>query len=187
MTVTTTTLALSAINVPVIGAAPTQEQWRSPIPRSQKIFGTTSSSVTVAGAGNEQALIVTANLPEGSAYVLVESAVSLVGADIADWQPSAFAALDDSVATPTYRDTFVADRGALWATGVTALGGTYRCHECPTQIVIPSAMDGGQLTYWIQNNVQDGVVMTCIAFFRFLVFDLNQAYFYGVNTPMLTR
>lgn len=187
MTVTTTTLALPASNFPYIGAAPTQEQWKTLIPRGEKIYGTTGSSVTVAGAGNEQALIVTANLPEGFAYVLVEASVSLIGADIADWQPAAFAALDDSVATPTFRDTFKADRGAIWATSTTALGGTYRCEDCPQKIIIPSAPDGGQLTYWIQNNVQDGVVMTAIAYFRFLVFDLNQAYYWAVNTPFPTR
>lgn len=184
---TITNIPLTAINFPYIGAAPTQDQWATPIPRSEKIFSTVATAVTAGGAGNEQAANVTAILPEGFAYVMVESVVSLIGVDIADWQKSAFATLDDSVATPTFRDTFIADRGEIWATSAILPGGTYRCSECPTKIIIPSAADGGRLQYWLQNNVQDGVAMSVIAFFRFLVFDLNQAYYWGVNTPLLTR
>lgn len=186
MTVTTTTLNLVGKNIPYIGAAPTQDQWQSIIPRAEKIYGTTSSSVTVAGAGNEQSLVVKCVLPEGFGYALVESSISLFGADIADWTPTAFAEMVDSVASPSYRDTFIADGSGIWATSTTALGRTYRCHECPSKIVIPAA-DGGQLIYRVFNSTQDGVVMTCYAYFRFLVFDLNQAYFWAVNTPIPTR
>lgn len=184
--VTATVIVLDAINFPYIGAAPTQQQWATAIPRSEKNFSLVSGAVTVAAAGNEQSLNISAVLPEGFSYVLVEATVALLGADVADWQTSAFATLDDSAAAPTFRDVFSMEGGAIWRTNVTSLGRTFRCSECPTKIIIPKS-DGGRCQFFLFNNVQDGAAMTVICFFRFLVFDLNQAYYYGVNTPTLTR
>lgn len=189
MAIETTTVLLTESSVPYIGAAPTRVQWPTNIPRSEKIFTAINFAVTVASGGDTQAIIVTCVLPEGFAYVMLEGAVQLTGADIADWNPAVFATLDDRTANPQLRDVYQVDRGGVASAGGAGAGLTtcYRCLNCPTKMLIPSASPGGQNRWVLENLVVDGAAMTVICYFRFLVFDLNQAYYWAVNTPMPVR
>lgn len=189
MAVVTSTVLLTESSVPYIGAAPTRDQWPTNIPRSEKIFTAINAAVTVAAGGDTQAIVMNQVLAEGFAYVMLEGAVQLSGADVADWNTAIFATLDDTTANPRFRDIYQVDRGGVSSVGGggAALSTCYRCTSCPTKMLIPSTSPGGQNRWVLENIVPDGVAMTVICFFRFLVFDLNQAYHWAVNTPLPVR
>lgn len=195
MAVVNTSINVAAGNmvmetIPYVGAGG-MDTVNTPIPRAEVNFQINDVDIPVATGGDTQRVLIKCVLPLSFAYVVQEISVySLYGVDAADWG-----------ATPTCRIRNTAIGGRTWAhsmdlwsrgvhsaSPITIKSRSYHL-SCPgelNRLVIPGT--DANLDINLVNDTADGTAMTIDGFLaRFLQFDINQAYFFGANTPIPVR
>lgn len=190
MGTTVTTFNPVPTNLPYTSPFNVQDSWASVIPRSELIFSIVSGAVAVEAGGDDQKLCVNANLPASNAYVLTDCSAGIFGADFADWDAAAELNLKDhqSSGSAAWRYNFEFVANGNTHSSSTNGGKLYQLNKPLTKVFLarPGATDAA-LRFCIMNLTVDGSAMTFDFFARFLVFELNQALLWTVNTPTPIR
>lgn len=197
MTLTTTTLAPKAELVPFISPVPSQDLWNSIIPRGEIIFSEIGTAIITGGAGNEQRIVITLNLPAGYAYAFREFSFYLEdvddAGDVNDWDDTgSFAIQSDSTSATASKWVWygqITKPAVAGHSTIILLNGTYQLgypEESLSKIIIP-AKAGAKASVQLFNVVQDGGAMYSNLYARFLQYDLNQAYRSILQTPVPVR
>lgn len=174
--------------LPFVGSGP-QQQYGSPIPRAEVTFSAQSTAVAASAAGDSQMLRITCTLPPSFAYVLQEvNLFELVGDDVGNWENCSSSRISNSAPTDTWvyaLNVCSSGKFEVAGFGVTKSwflepGGGLR------KVIIPgTACD---LVVHIGNDTLEQSSVSLGSFFaRFLVFDIQQAHNYVMNTPQIVR
>lgn len=193
MAIISTTATPLAERLALIAPVPSQDLWMTQIPRAEIIFRG-SPSITLAGVGDTQRFQIHCILPTGYAYVYIEGRVSLresVVGDLANWEDEAcFLIQDDSAGSGwSYPMRMTKEAvGAICQGSITLREAVFEPSSPPLKkvIVAPPGLTP-RLFFDVSNVSTNDAAMTSFFFFRFLQFDLNQAFFYAVNTPTSVR
>lgn len=189
MATTATTLTPEGKNFPLIGL--TRYDYPSNyIPRSELLFTIQAGAVTVAGAGEDQRLIVNCNLPRGWAYVLLEASMRVGGVDVADWDDCATCELYDDNGSGLNKK-FIAHMqfctDGISHTSTTLPQKTYALAHAIGKVFKCDGSSFGRFQTIIMNTTVDGTVMAVDLYARFARFDLEQAHHYAVSTTVPVR
>jgi len=162
------------------------DSWASNRPSAEVLFLDPGSAVTKGGVADDQRLLIQCFLPRSFAWVLTELNFRMTATDANDWDSVARAFLQDGTAAPSWSSNIRIQNDGVSHNSSLALTRSYFGTQLPKKVVIPSA-DDGLLEIKLFNVNLDGVAATIQFFARFLRYDLNQAYLWGVNTPALIR
>lgn len=188
MATTTTTIALTGRNFPLIGLTGYGYPSNA-IPRSELLFDGAANAITVAAAGEDQIVSITMSLPRGYAYVLLEATLRIYGADVADWDDCAGAELQDSDVSPQFlaHMSFCNPGGEVaHSAGGVALK-TYQVERPIQKVILCDRPGNGRLWVSCMNTTIDGVVMNCNMYARFARYDLEQARYFAVSAAVPVR
>lgn len=190
MALITTTLTPLATQLPFIAPAPSIELWETQVPRGEIVFVEQAAAITIAGVGDDQKLQINCDLPRGFAYVLVGSNMMITGADVAQWQNNASFRLRDSndaaSARWTIHQRYQAD-STVMTIGAT-LNKVYELEsKAVSKVILCNLSVPGQLKIQVRNITTDQAAGTVDFFARFFQYDLNQAFRWAVNSPVLVR
>lgn len=179
---------LGAINFPYIGLM-SGDYAQTFIPKSEVLFSLSAGTIVVAGAGEDQQVRVTCNLPRGWAYVFLEATLRITNADVADWDDCASSEMkDNDSGTVNFITHMTMCTGAGIAHASTTQPiKTYHVMNPINKVFLCNGAGDGRLRFVLHNLVIDGAAGTCDAYARFLRFELNQAHHYAVNTPVSVR
>lgn len=159
-------------------------------PQSEVRFEGVAESVTAGGVGNEQRLLIQANLPRNFAHALVDASIILKGADAGSLNFGASAVgFFQNAASPTIQYAM-----ELTSTNVAVTGSAinerrvYTPKAYPTVVMKPNTgADNNTANFQIFNATQNDVAIEVSFFFRFLQFTINQADQVGVNAMLPVR
>lgn len=180
MAVETTTITPAPTQYPVIGSGAPRPNF---IPRGEIAFFTENQIIAVPNTGDSQLVKVVSVLPPGFGYVLRYMSLHLSGVDIADWDTSLYACFRDQDNSKQLYDIGM-DSG-----NVNYLGGRVfvpRANSIPGKTII-SLGAGGEVCMHVANASIDGSAMTVRAEVVLLIFDLDQAYSWAINSPVSIR
>jgi len=193
MTTTTTSITAAASLFPFTGMV-AGELDRSSVPQAEVIYKILNGAVTVGGSGNEQRLDVTFEIPRNYAYAVVGVAVSItvVNGLTNSWDDDADLFIVDATGSGrtfeahmrfgsgpvldtlgTPRKTYAVDSGSF---------GLVR-----TIVVPPPNSTGQKFAITFENLTQDAPAALVQVFARALLYTIEQAHHFQVNTPMLVR
>lgn len=171
---------------------PLEETAYSNLPAGEVRFGTISQTLTAPGAGNEQSVTMSCELPQNYAYVLLELyaaiAAPAAGATGNNFEPGAFGILIDAPASN------VANQGVFF--GDTAHGSTFFTNGVENlcwnftrlpNLVLIAGSTTGLLQCNFMNFTQNETGYSITFHARLARYSINQAYNVEVNTPLLTR
>lgn len=195
MTVVNTQLNVAAGNmtmevIPYVGAGD-MGKVNTPIPRAEINFQVNSEAIAVATGGDSQRLLINCALPLSFAYVVQEISIyNLAGVDAGDWETVASCRIrNTAISGKTWAHSFdLWSRGTYSASPTTNTARSYHLSSPGdlNRLVIPGS--NANLDVGVSNPTVDGTAMSIDGFLaRFLQFDINQAYFYGANTPLPVR
>lgn len=187
MALTTTTFSPPGVQFPYIGIGVAAAQYITAIPSAEIVHTVRDEAITVAGSGNEQVVIITCDLPASFCYVLVESWFRITSDNADDWDQQAVANFTDSLTASVVTMPLIYDNDQLGRNSVAELSRTYGLKTVPSKLIVPTSNDDARVTVKIFNVVQNGGVGVMKFYARFLRFDRNQAQYWQVNTPVLTR
>lgn len=186
---TTTTNLTPAAELFGFTGLPGALQERSAVPRQEVIFNIIDGDITVAAGGADQDLSITCNLPVNFSYALMEVHLAINGADAADWGNSALAIWTDGDATDrTIACLFEGTSKGVAGTSSSSFGALSRQYtfaDKPTVILLPA--NEPKLVLKVANSTIDGAAMNTHFMARMLMFDIDQAHHWEVNTPMPIR
>jgi len=186
MATTLTFIAPPLKRLPLIAPIGEPDIWWTPYPKAEIVYNIQDGAITVAGAGEDQALVISCALPTSFAYVLQDLTMTIKAAgDIDDWRLAALAKLKDATAAAWELD-MVFEGSSLMGSAAAQLR-TYGLRTEPPQKMLLATGGGATLTITLDNPVIDGEAAEVDFFARFLQFDLNQGFRTSVNTPILTR
>lgn len=168
---------------------PNINEFNSYVPRQEIIFGTESGSVTLSGVGDTQSLFFRNVLPAGFAYAMSELSCMIqdtVAGQLDDWKaPTCY--ITDSDADPGYKVglTMRVDTTVL-SSGLTKQ--VWQVESPLKQLIIPR----GQATdAFVQvgsfNASTNKAALTFWGYARFFQYNLNQAHYWAVNSPVPVR
>lgn len=172
-----------------ISPTPPPNSWLTPIPRGEAIFSVFFDTIAAPSAGDSQSMSITCALPTTFAYILMEATVEIYDAEVgdtADWDPALRATVRESASQGEWIATPRMDAGAAFSISAILKGKVYQMLDPPKKMIIPK-VGGGEVFFAMQNTSVDGGPMTCNALVKLLEFDLNQAHYYAVNTPVPVR
>lgn len=189
MATTATLITLAAQAFPFIGIGVSAAQLITPIPSAEVVFNTPAAGlpITVASAGEDQALQVNCNLSRTFCYVLVEAFMRIDGIDANAWDKGAAATLFDSASVPTNMITTVMTNLELAHANSASQIRVYQLTAPPQKLIVPTGPDDAKFQVNVQNTTIDDGVGVCFFYARFLRYDRNQAQYWQVNTPVLVR
>lgn len=193
MAIVYTTFQTSSTNmtmevVPYMGAGD-MDKVNTPIPRAEINFIVTSGAITISGVGDTQELRFICALPNSYAYVVQEISIfQLYGDDIDAWENWGACRIKNNQSGKTWAHSM-----DLWSRGEynkDAIGSKNYHLSSPgelNRLIIPG-VGGANLQVTLSNVTTDQSAMVVDGFLaRFLQFDINQAYFFGANTPVPIR
>lgn len=187
MATITTSFTPEGLTFPYIGIGVDPAQFITMIPSAEVMFQITSGAVTLSGVGDDQKINIDCALPRSFAWALVESSLILKSVDAGDWDLNCRSWLVDATTNPVYNTPieYVSEGLAHDTTLQESL--TYTVRNLPTKIIVPHSTLDANFHVQLHNiTLNDAAgVMTFSA--RFLRYDLNQAHYFAVNTPLLTR
>jgi len=194
MAVVTTAFSVALGNmrmqtIPYVGGG-SMEKVNTPIPRAEINFEINNGAVTLSGVGDSQTIDITCVLPLSFAYVVQEiSLTNLVGVDGDAWEPIGICRIrNNSIELPTWKHSMdLFSRGHYFVSATTRGRGYHLASPGElNRMIIPGT--SANLVIQLSNITLNQSAMTIDGFLaRFLVFDVNQAYFYGGNTPIPVR
>lgn len=174
--------------IPYTGGG-TMEQVNTPIPRAEINFIINDGSVTLSGVGDTQLINITCNLPLSFAYIVQEISISqLVGVDGDAWANFGLCRLRNNNSVGAWKHSFdLFSRGNYFVTATTQAKSYHLSAPGElNRLVIPGT--SATLITTLANVTTNQSAMILDGFMaRFLQFDINQAYFYGANTPIPIR
>lgn len=187
MATITTTIVPNAVRTPFINPYGQPDVWNTIIPRSEIVFSSIDFVIDLSGVGDDQLLVVNNDLPAGFAYVLLEHSVVVEGVDADEWAANGHCSLADSSV-----DASASWKKCLQAPSLisrTTLTNFTRCYkpEGSSKIVIPKPGLVGRLQIQTQNFNTNKVAGVGTTYARFLLFDVNQAQFNAIHTPVPVR
>jgi len=191
MAITTTTITPPALLRPYSGLG---EIGRSELtsPRGEVRFNVDGDSITAGGVGNEQRLHIQMLLPLNYAYALTDANVRLKNDDAGEWDQLGRLSVSDSDSTGrTFVSNLLFDSVAI-VDSILGLGAKSRIYNSrssfPAQLLVQvPGHSAPKVSFFAANNNQNDLAGTCEAYFRFLMYDVDQAYHAGVNNPSLIR
>lgn len=193
MATTQTTIAPPLQSFPFIGIGPAAQQPITAIPSAEvtfSIFAAAASiadDITVAAAGEDQAVTVNCDLPRSFSYVLVEAYARIAGVDADEWDTEGFSNLQSSITAPdVIYPIYFGGRPGVSHSNATSEARSYAAQP-PSVVLIPTGPDDARFTTTWSNVTIDGVAGTIAFFARFLRYDRNQVQFWQVNTPVYVR
>lgn len=171
--------------------------WDTIIPRAEVIFSQIGKAITTGGAGNEQRVVITLNLPAGYAYAFREFSFYMEDVDDAgdmnDWDDTASLSIQNNAASAGASQWVwfgqITKPAIAGHSTVTLLNGTWQLgypEESLSKIIIPAAM-GAKASVSIFNVTQDGGAMYSNLYARFMQYELNQAFRSILQTPIPVR
>jgi len=112
--------------------------------------------------------------------------------DLDTWSAAAECFLTDNSNIPQWLSSMTFSRGPLGPVTQTATlnSATYRIVDPVKKIVIPGRVNPqgvGRLAAYLMNRTQNDGALSAWFFARFYRYELNQAFFYPLNTAVLTR
>lgn len=185
MATTATSFTPTGKPFPYIGVGVPAAQLITPIPSAEVVF-TVVGGITVAAAGEDQRLLITCELPRSFCWVFVESSLNMTGVNQDDWDNAARVFFRDSVATPEIVIPISMPADGLGHETATLFSRTYLAQPS-TKLMVPSAGDDCAFQLQLSNIVIDGAAGGVQFYARFLRYDRNQAQYWMVNSPVLTR
>lgn len=186
MATTTTSVTITGMPWPFIGVGVPAAQLITAIPSAELRFNA-GGVITVAAAGEDQALTIFCLLPNTFTYVLVEAFLRIDGADSDAWDQGSLAQLIDSVNSANIIIPVEFCNSQLAHSLAAFPSRTYSIVRVPTELLIPSGDGDAQFSAQVNNVVTDDAAGTFRFFARFLRYDRNQAQYWPINTPVLTR
>lgn len=188
MATTQTTVTGEAVPWPY-RTLPSPAQKDSNLPLGEFRFGSTSSTIEAADAGEDQRFIVNCELPKNYSYALlsVNAAMQFAAADIPDWQLTAHATWANSITGAGRVSVPFAGIGArmlvdnfvIWDfnNNIPSI-----IHEAP-----PNNSGQVRLSFRGTNAVIDGGECYLTWQVRVLYYQIAQGHSTLINTPILTR
>lgn len=178
---------LAAVRAPFINQFGQPDVWATLVPRSELVFSALGFAITLSGVGDDQRVIINCDLPSGFAYVLMEASLSIDGAEADEWDTNAFCSLADSAADVTAKW-----KKCLHAPGLlgnSAATSFTRCYvvSAASKIILPGPGLTGRLQLRTMNLTTNKAALVGTAYARFLLFDVNQAQFNAIHTPVPVR
>lgn len=187
MATTATLFTLAGKPFPFIGIGVSAAQLITPIPSAEIVFNLILGTVTVAAAGEDQSVLVNCPLPRSFCYVLVELNMRMIGANAGNWGKGPMATLLDSASDPSTQISLQLENNQGGASSSAIGAFTYQVAHVPPKLIVPLEIDNALLQIFMQNSTIDGAAGTLDFYARFLRYDRNQAQYWQVNTPVLTR
>lgn len=160
------------------------------VPRSEVTFVVSDGDVTVAAAGEDQRIFVSAILPPNFSYVLVDCFVRLKNANAADWNVVGEIGYGDSDGTDR---TFLASQEIVSHGTVDVTATTISRIWCPCGSLLKVLLlqlrgkPAPRVSIFLANGTIDGAAGLLNVYLRFLQYDVNQAHHVQVNTAILVR
>lgn len=195
MAITATDLTPEPTRVPIIGPImTTKDSWMTQVPKAEIVFSGNNETVTAAAAGESQRLRIHCLMPKGFAYVFMEGSVQMRETevdDLNDWSDNASCLITaDEILLNDFVYYKQIDKPAEGApsSSETLKEAVYTFrHEGLNKVINPRNNSQPVLRFDTTNLVIDGGPLTTYFYFRFLQFDLNQAFYWAVNSPFATR
>lgn len=187
MATTTTSLVPTLKAFPYIGIGVAAAQYITAIPSAEVVASLNGAAITVAAAGEDQVVNVTVNLSRTFAWVLVEANMRIQGNDVDNWDQACRTNWADATTNPVVAVPLTFINEQLGHNTAAQFARTYRVVDPSNKIMVSLSDEDAILTTSIFNTVIDGAAATMKFYARFLRFDRNQAQYWAVNTPMLTR
>lgn len=190
MATTLTALTATQTIIPYVGGANIDFQLTG-IPRAEMIFSLSDAVITIAGSGEDQAVVITCTLPTQFAYVFAECSVLNFqiedATDIADWDDICVCRIRNQGKNAWKYSFDMFSRGVYQTSTVNFDRSYHLANNHPLQkVIVPGT--SCNLTLQFFNPVIDGKAGIIQGFFcRFWVFDVNQAQQWPVNTPVPVR
>lgn len=134
-------------------------------------------------------MVIDCDLPSSFAYVLMEVSLEMgdnESGDMANWDAGMRCFLTDGITGATWRASPIMDAGAIYTVTATLKGRHYQVPTVPRKMILPGSA-GGRLSVSGQNLTIDEGPMTVFFLAKFLEYDLNQAHYFAVNTPIPVR
>lgn len=188
MAVTTTNFDPPGIPFPYSGLD-TLGGDESPHPFTELRFNVLAGAVPVEAGGNTQRADITVTLPRNFAYTLMDIHYSMTGADGADWDAGVDCWFTDGTSStgPANLRTFIAIIPA-WSEQIAGNLRAFRFDTTKMGVIIPGSPDSTPQFRTIHQNLNiNGSLMTVQFHMRVLQFNLEQAYYFAVNSPTPTR
>lgn len=165
-------------------------QPQTEVPRGEVVYSTTNEAVTV-GTGDGQFLEIICNLPRNFAYVLMEIHLGITGVGVDDWDEVALAALVDTK-TPNGRSFNLQMQGTSNGLGHRLPGSNFSFRRLYTFEDYAKVLVQGSAARLNVDLANDGLgdldqVAAFEFYARFLMYDIDQAHHYQVNTPTPVR
>jgi len=185
MAVITTTIASTPRRNPFINPYGDLVSWNSPIPSAELFFAEVATILTAGAVGDSQRMVLNMDLPRSFGYVLVEGNFRISGVDGEDWDDNGSARVATEIVAPITWSSYLQCPSLFNPLGSAFGARAYRC-DTINKLIVPGKTDG-TLEIKVNNLNLNGSECTVDSMFRFLVFDVNQAQNYQVNTPVPTR
>lgn len=165
------------------------DSWLTPIPRGEALFAINDGSVLAAAAGASQSFSITCVLPSTFAYIMMEASIELYdqeAGDIATWDSSIRCSVREDVTAPAWTASPRMDAGSTYSLSAVLKGKSYQVADVPRKMIVPG-IAGGLAYFEAMTTTIDLGILKINALIKFLEFDLNQAHYYAVNTPVPVR
>lgn len=162
---------------------------RSGNPFAEIGYAVVGGAIAVEAGGDSQKIDVQCNLPVNFAFSLMSLSAKLSGTDIADWEAVADCFMTDGATTGGEKRTKLIAIPS-WSEGITGTDKVriYRFDFKGLGVILPgNAVSIPQIRFILSNDTVDGSAMTLNFFARVLQFNIEQAYYFAVNSPMPVR
>lgn len=163
----------------------------SQVPRQEVIYNVLDGDIPLTGVGDNQIISITTALPSGYAYVLAEVSMMLSAASgTTNGFADTFAGfVVDGVSGRNFQRFFeMTAPGLIIAGPQTALPARcYSPRNLPQVVILPPEGEVSLMALLIKNATAGDVAYKLNFFARFLMYDVNQAHHWAVNTPTLVR
>jgi len=115
--------------------------------------------------------------------------MALVGVDAVDWDAVAHCELRDNatVANAAWVIPIELTNPGIAHEQTATVSRAYQMGRGVSKVFVPTKGENARMRITCMNLTVDGTLMTLTLYSRFLVFELNQALFWGVNTPVPVR
>ncbi len=160
-------------------------------PRGEVRFNFDGEAIALTGAGDNQQVFVDLRLPFNFAYIMSDGFVALDGPDasVNNFGLVAHASFNNAAGGTITQSIPLqwTSAGDVVITTAAKERKTYVNTLAATGVLVPEPGDQNALFWQITNGTANDAAYAAKGYFRFLQFDISQAYHFRVNSPVPVR
>ncbi len=161
-------------------------------PRGEIRFNFDAVAVALTGVGDNQQVFVSLTLPQSYAYTIADAFFALTSeaAGTNNFPNQGHASFNDRASGSPINQSVPLEFTSAGSVGVTATDNarkTYNVGKVPQGLMVPQPGQNPAMFSQYTNTTANDAAYTAKGYFRFLQFDIDQAYHVLVNSPTPVR